>query len=320
MTEPGERILRIVFLGTADFAVPVLRSLAAGLDPIVGVFTPPDRPAGRGRRLRPPPVKTTAEELGLLVFQPERVSAGAGFERLQALSPDLLFVAAFGQILAPQVLALPRIGALNLHASLLPRYRGAAPIQRALMAGEQITGVTVQWMAPEMDAGDILLQRQLEIGEDEDFGRLHDRLADLGAQAACESISLIHRGDAPRLPQDRSQATFAPPITPADLTLDWTRPALTLARQVRALAPRPGARTTRRGELLKVLHAHPGKNHAHGGGIPGQIMEFSSDGFRVTTGEGVLVVTGVQPAGRTSMAAADYLKGYRLEQGERLGL
>ncbi len=314
-----EQPLRIAFLGTAGFAVPALRALASGPEEVVAVFTRPDRPAGRGRRLRAPALKLAAEELRLPLFQPERVSAGEGLEQLRRVRPDLVFVTAFGEILKDEALSLARRGTVNLHASLLPRYRGAAPIQRALMAGERVTGVTVQWMAAEMDAGDILLQRSLEIGEEEDFGSLHDRLAALGAELAVESVALIGRGAAPRLPQDHDRAIYAPPIRGGELVIDWSRPAAELARLVRALSPRPGARTTRDNEILKVLSARDGKNAAGRGGIPGEVIEFTSDGFWVAAGDASLLVTRVQPAGRKAMSAADYLKGYRLEKGERLG-
>lgn len=319
MDSAHARALRILFLGTADFAVPVLRALAAGPDEIVCVITPPDRPAGRGRKLRPPPVKRAAEELGLAVCQPGRVSSEDGITLVREVSLDLLFVVAFGEILSSQVLEIPRLGAINLHASLLPRYRGAAPIQRAIMAGEPSTGVTLQWMAAEMDAGDIMLARETQIGEEENFGQLHDRLASLGAEAACAGVDLIREGQAPRVPQEHAEATFAPPIRPEERELEWTRDALALSRQVRALSPVPGARTRRKGEFLKVLAARPGKYETGRGGIPGEIMELSTEGFLVATGQGHLLVLRVQPAGRTAMSATDYLKGYPLETGQRLG-
>jgi len=343
--------LRIAFLGTAPFAVPTLLALTGGegLAPaatqVVAVFTPPDRPAGRGRLPRPSAVKLAALELGLPVHQPERVSRGEGLELLRESRPDLLVVAAFGEILRPEALAVPRLGAINLHASLLPRYRGAAPIQRAIMAGERVTGVTVQWMAPEVDAGDLVLQRRLEIGEEEDFGSLHDHLASLGAEAAVEAVHLIGTGAAPHLPQDHQLATYAPPISSEDLTIIWSRPADDIARLVRAFSPQPGARTTRGGDLLKVLSARVLKKVPSEGGVPaagsealsgresvagslcgngapGQVIALTSDGFLVATGglpNGGLLVLRLQPAGRKAMSATDYVKGYRLRPGDRLG-
>ncbi len=315
--------LRIVFLGTAPFAVPSLLALAdCPSVQIVAVFTPPDRPAGRGRQPRASAVKLAALNHGLPVYQPERVSRGDGLAKLRELRPDLVFVAAFGEILSEQVLATPVLGAINLHASLLPRYRGAAPIQRAIMAGERVTGVTVQWMAQQMDAGDVILQHEAEIGEEEDFASLHDRLAALGAIATVTAVDLVCRGEALRIPQDHSEASYAPPITAHDLAIDWTRPAEQLARQVRALSPLPGARTIRQGELLKIFAARPAKILIPEGGIPGQVMEFTSEGFIVSTGDppsGGLLVSRVQPAGRKAMSAVDYLKGYRFQRGDRLG-
>jgi methionyl-tRNA formyltransferase len=274
----------------------------------------------------------------LPVHQPYRVSRGEGIEQLRQLQPDLVVVAAFGEILSEEALTVPRLGAINVHASLLPRWRGAAPIQRAIMAGERVTGVSVQWMAPEMDAGDLILQRQVEIGEEEDFGSLHDRLAAAAADAAVEAVELIRRSEAPHVPQDHSHATYAPAITPEDLTIDWSRPAKEIAGLVRALSPQPGARTTRGGNLLKVLRARAvpraalvdrdggplkaglaTKKDFCQGGIPGQVMELLNEGFLVLTGDGCLLVLRVQPAGRKAMSAADYLKGYRLGREERLG-
>ncbi len=312
--------MRIAFLGTAQFAVPALRRLAAGPDEVIAVFTRPDRPAGRGRRLRLSPVKLAAQELRLPLFQPERVSRPEGIRILRSRSPDLVFVAAFGEILSEEVLTIPRLASLNLHASLLPRYRGAAPIQRALMAGDTETGVTVQWMSPQLDAGDVLLQQAVRISPEEDFGSLHDRLAEFGAEAAAESVALLRRSGAPRIPQDHERASHAPPVQRAELCLDWGRSAVTLGRLVRALSPQPGARTSHRGRLLKILSARVGKNAPEQEGMPGEVTELGKNGFRVGTGQGGLSVLLVQPAGGKVMPAADYARGYHLQQGERFGI
>ena len=317
--------LCIAFLGTADFAVPTLRALAAGPDDIVGVFTMPDRPAGRGRRLRASPVKVAAQELGLTVFQPERVSEADGLGILRELAPALLVVVAFGEVVSAEVLSVPTLGAVNLHASLLPRYRGAAPIQRALMAGATETGVTVQWMIEELDAGDIILQRAAAIEAEESFGSLHDRLAALGAEAAREGVALVrsmHRlreGRAPRRPQVHEEASHAPSIRRDELVVDWTKSAATVVNLVRAFSPRPGARTTHKRGLLKVLAAREGKNLVGERGIPGQIMELSDEGLVVAAGRGSVLVLRVQAAGGKAMSAADYLKGHSLRPGEQLG-
>ena len=311
--------LRIVFLGTAEFAVPTLRALARGPDVVVTVVTRPDRPAGRGRKLRPSPVKQAAEELGLAILQPERVSADEGVATLRELSPDLLFVVAFGEILREQALSVPARGAVNLHASLLPRYRGAAPIQRALMAGEKETGVTVQWMARETDAGDIILQRAAAISPEEDAGSLAERLAALGAEAAVAAIELLRAGTAPRLRQDEEEITYAPPIRREELVINWGRPAASIADHVRALSPLPGARTTHDGRLLKVLAAGEAKREPGEKGIPGEVLELTRSGFLVQAGSGGVSVLRVQPEGRRTMSASDYAKGYRLRRGDRLG-
>lgn len=311
--------LRIVFLGTARFAVPTLRTLARGPDEVIAVVTRPDRPAGRGRKLRASPVKQAAEELELTILQPERVSGEEGVAELRQLSPDLLFVAAFGEILREEALGAPAWGAVNLHASLLPRYRGAAPVQRALMAGEKETGVTVQWMAREMDAGDIILQRATAISPEEDAGSLTDRLAQLGAEAAAAAMELVRAGTAPRLPQDEAKITQAPPLRREELAIQWGRPAVSVVNHVRALSPLPGARTIHNGRLLKVLVAAQAKRAPGERGIPGEVLELSKDGFLVQAGSGGMLVLRVQPEGRRTMSASDYAKGYRLRRGDRLG-
>lgn len=311
--------LRILFLGTADFAVPALQAVAQGPDQILGVVTRPDARAGRGRRLRPSPAKEAAQQLGLRVLQPPRVSGPEGLALVRDLAPDVLLVAAFGEVLSQAVLDLPCTGPINLHASLLPAYRGAAPIQRAILAGEPQTGVTAQWMVRELDAGDILLQRALPIGPDEDFGSLHERLAALAAEVAVAALGLLRAGCAPRLPQSADGVSYAPPIRTEELFLDWNKAAAELARTVRAFSPRPGARTTRAGRLLKLLAARAGENPLGGGGMPGEVVESTREGFGVMTASGVLWALRVQPEGRAAMSAADYLKGYHLGVGERLG-
>lgn len=311
--------LRLLLLATAEFSPATLSALSKGPDDVLGVVTRPDRPAGRGRRLRAPPMKLAAQELGLPVFQPQRVSSPEGLELLRGLAPDVLFVVAFGEVLSEAVLAVPRLGAINLHASLLPRYRGAAPIQRALLAGETMTGVTVQWMVKELDAGDILLQRALGVGEEEDFGSLHDRLAQLGADAAVEAVALLRRGEAPRQRQDPEQASYAPPIRREELVVDWRRPANEIARQVRGFSPRPGARTSRGGKLLKLLAVREVGIEGQERGMPGCVTELTGEGFWVGAGEGRLLILRVQPEGGRVLSGGEYAQGYRLEQGEVLG-
>jgi methionyl-tRNA formyltransferase len=311
--------LRIALLGTADFAVPALTALAHTEHTIAGVFTRPDRPAGRGRHLRPPPVKVAAEALRLPVHQPPRVSLGEGLAELRILAPDLIVTVAYGEILRDEVLSLPPRGAVNLHASLLPKYRGAAPIQWALLRGETTTGVTAQWMAKELDAGDIILQRSLAIGPEESFGSLQDRLARLAAEMAVETVALIARGEAPRTPQEAAGATFAPPITREDLVLDWRSPGAAVAAHVRAFSPSPGARTVHEGRSLKVLAARLVKREPPPRGVPGEVVETGREGFMVAAGEDGVLVLRVQPEGRRPMSGADYVLGYHVREGQVLG-
>jgi methionyl-tRNA formyltransferase len=244
---------------------------------------------------------------------------GAGLEQLRALQPDVLLVAAYGEILKEEVLSLPRLGPVNLHASLLPKWRGAAPIQRALLAGETETGVTAQWMATGLDTGDVILQRASPIGPEESFGSLHDRLADLAARIALQTLDLIRRGEAPHVPQDHSAATDAPPIRREELVLDWRQPVQQLLNAVRAFSPRPGARTYDRGRLLKVLAARAGKRLEPWRGQPGGIVEISQEGLHVQTGSDSLIILQVQPEGRTPMSAGNYALGRRLQRGQILG-
>jgi methionyl-tRNA formyltransferase len=264
-------------------------------------------------------VTVAAIQLGLNLHRPARVSSDEGIAALRLSSPEVMVVCAFGEVLSGEVLAVPRMGALNVHASLLPAYRGAAPIQRALMAGETKTGVTVQWMTEALDAGDVLLQRAVDVGPDENHGALSERLAELGASVVSESMALIAGGEAPRVAQLHEEATYAPSIRREEVFIDWSRTATELCRLIRAMSPRPGARTLRGGEQLKVLSAREGKNAGAERGIAGQVMELTSDGFWVTTGRGRLLALSVQPAGRRLMSAADYANGYRLRPGERLG-
>jgi len=327
--------LQIVLLGTAPFAVPTLRALAQSVRveaagtaalsyEIAAVITRPDRPAGRGRKPRASAVKLAAQEIGLPVLQPERVSEEPGYGLLRELSPDVLLVVAFGELLSEKALSLPRIAAVNLHASLLPKYRGAAPIERAILAGEQETGVTAQWMALTLDAGDIILQRSLSIGAEEDFGSLHDRLAQLAAEVALETVELLREGAAPRRPQQVDGISYAPPIRRHELVLDWQEEASSILRLIRTFAPHPGARTTRAGRLLKILSARQDtgdgpEGDREGTGTPGRIVEVTKEGFWVKAGKGRVLALRVQPEARAAMSAGDYVKGYRLAVGEQLG-
>jgi len=310
--------MRIVFMGTPEFAAPSLRALAESNHAIALVVTRADKPAGRGRRLHLPAVKMEAERLGLPVYQPVQVSAAESLARLREAAPELNVVAAYGQILKPAALAVPLRGSINLHASLLPQYRGAAPIQRAIMAGEIETGLTTIWMDEGTDTGDILLQRAEPIAPEDSYGSLSGRLAERGAELLVETLARVEAGEAPRRPQDSAAASYAPPLTREEARLDWRRPAERLHNLVRATNPAPGAYTFRDGSRLKILHTEIVKNAGPAGGVPGRVTETGQRGFVVETGDTGLLVREVQPENRRVMTAHDYVLGYRLQAGEIL--
>ena len=294
-------------MGSPEFAVPSLLRLASEPYPVVGVVTQPDRPAGRGRALAPPPVKSLALELGLPVIQPERLRDPAAMAQLQGWSPDLIVVAAYGQILRPAVLDLPRWGCLNVHASLLPRWRGAAPIQAAILHGDAHTGVTILRMDSGLDTGPLLSQRLTPIHPDETAGSLGERLAELGADLLLETLPGYLRGEIQPRPQDDSQATNAPMLRKGDGRLDFSEPAASLARRVQAFNPWPGAFTTWQGQPLKILRAHA----AEAGPMPAGRRTSLSDLPAISAIPGLLVLDEVHPAGKRAMPGEVFLRGAR---------
>jgi len=297
--------MRIVFMGSPEFAVPVLQKCAKHYL-IVGVVTQPDRPAGRGQVLTPPPVKAAAQRMGLAVIQPQKLREPAALEQLLAWAPDLIVVAAFGQILRQNVLDLPRFGCINVHASLLPRWRGAAPIQAAIMHGDNITGVTIMKMDAGVDTGAILAQQEIPILPDDTTGTLLPRLAQAGADLLVESLpGYLAGGIIPR-PQDESQATRAPMIQKEDAQLDLTQPALDLARRVRAFQPWPGTFIPWQDGILKILKAH----EETGVCLPGERSVQKGTPI-LGTGGGWLALDWVQPAGKKGMPGSAFLQGAR---------
>ncbi len=307
-------------MGTPAFAVPTLRMLLAGEDPVVGVFTQPDQPSGRGMALHAPPVKTLALEHSLPVFQPAKLRDPSVIDCLTAWQPDLIVVVAYGKMLPNAILDLPPLKCINIHASLLPKYRGAAPMQWAIARGETQTGVTIMRIGERMDAGDILLQHVVPIHEDDTGESLHDKLSQLGAATLLEALSLLKQRRLSARPQDEAEATYAPIIKKEDGRIDWTQPAPTIERRIRAFTPWPSAYTMWQGKLLKILKAKlsPGYDDPHTA-PHGAIVEASAVDFVVATGSGRLRVLEVQLEGKKRMPVAEFLKGHVLRPGEILG-
>jgi methionyl-tRNA formyltransferase len=298
--------VRTVFMGSPYFALPTFQALAEML-PVVGVITQPDRPAGRGRTLTPPPVKLLAQTLGIPVSQPERMGQPGTMEQLLAWAPELIVVAAFGQILRSKVLDLPRYGCLNVHASLLPRWRGAAPIQAAILAGDEQSGATIMKMDPGIDTGPIIAQRSLPILPVETAATLSARLAALGAHLLTEVLPAYLHGDLSPTPQPETGATYAPMLKKAEGELDFTQSAAHLARRVRAFNPWPGAFTFWNKQILKIHQAHP---VAAAGHSPGTLLVVD-DLPAIAAMDGLLVLDTVQPAGKKPMSGAVFLQGAR---------
>ncbi|MFC4726587.1 methionyl-tRNA formyltransferase [Coralloluteibacterium thermophilus] len=298
--------LRIVFAGTPEFAVPALEACWTRGGEVVAVYTQPDRPAGRGRQPTASPVKQLALRHGLPVRQPASLKSAEEQDALRALAPDVMVVVAYGLILPKAVLAIPRFGCLNVHASLLPRWRGAAPIQRAIQAGDAETGVALMQMEAGLDTGPVLLEKRTPIAPDETAGSLHDRLSRLGAEVLGDGLTLLRAGmrPAPR-PQPEAGVTYAHKLEKAEARLDWTQPAVQLARAVRAFHPWPVAEVQLGGERLRI-HAAVALDEA-GDAEPGTLVRAGRDGLDVATGAGVLRITRLQREGGRPMAAADYL-------------
>jgi methionyl-tRNA formyltransferase len=315
MSVDQAKALRLIYMGTADFAVPALRALDASRHHLAAVYTQPPRPAGRGMKPRPSPVGRAAAELGLEVRTPVSLKDEAVQAELRTLDADLAVVAAYGLILPPAVLAAPRLGCINLHGSALPRWRGAAPIQRAILAGDAETGITVIQMDAGLDTGAMLARRTVEIGPRTTATALHDRLADLAARMLLPVIEDLAAGRAEAVPQPDAGVTYAAKIEKAEGRIDWERPALEIDRQLRALNPWPGCWTEFEGERLRVLEAVP-LDAEGGSGAPGTILD---DALTIACGAGAIRITRLQRAGGKPMASADFLRGHALDPGQVLG-
>lgn len=311
--------MNIVFMGTPEFAVPSLQALVGGGYRVAAVVTQPDRPKGRKRQLTPPPVKAEAERHGIPVYQPEKLRRSEVIEELRRIAPDLIVTAAYGQILPRSVLDIPRLGCINVHASLLPKYRGGAPIHHAVMNGDRVTGVTIMYMAEGLDTGDMISRVEVPIGDEDTTGTMFRKLSLAGAELLVRTLPRLSEGSVRAEPQDHGQATYAANIGREDERIDWSRPAAALFHQVRGLNPFPGAFTTWNGEILKVWAcARPAPGGASEA-APGTVVAVSAAGIDVATGGGLLRLTEVQPAGKKAMAAEAFVRGTALLPGTVLG-
>ncbi len=305
----------VVFMGTPDFAVPALESLIRGPDRIMAVVSQPDRPRGRGRKLMPTPVKARALREGIPVFQPARVREPEFLEKLNALEPDLIIVAAFGQILPQALLDIPRIMPINIHGSLLPKYRGAAPIQWALINGEKETGITVMKMDAGMDTGPMLLKGSLSIPDDETFGGLVRRMARLGARLLSEALEKLEKGQLREERQPENGVTYAPPIKKEQYHIDWTQPARRIHGTIRAFDPRPGAYTLYNGQRLRLYSPAIIEEEKVSEHEPGTVLDVSSRSINVACGQGILGIRQIQWPGRKRLDVEAFLRGRKIPGG-----
>lgn len=311
--------MRIAFLGTSDFAVPPLRALDASPHDVTLVVTQPDRPAGRGRRPQPPPVKIAALDAGLDVFQPERINTRAARAAIRDTAPDVVVVVSFGQILKPLMLSLVPLGCLNIHASLLPRHRGASPIHAAVLAGDHESGVTIMRMDEGLDTGPTALMRSVTLDDRETAGTLHDRLSELGGEMIVEAIDLLGRGELEFTPQPEEGATYAGMLSKTDGALDFSADAVEVDRRVRGLTPWPGAWTdlVREGAARRVIIEVCEPDVASGGAGPGEIVHVDRDAITVACGSGVVRIARLKPAGKRAMSVREFLNGATVEIGDR---
>jgi len=309
-------VLKIVFMGTSDFAVPSMAKLIDSQHDIIGVVTQPDRPRGRGKKVMASPIKELAQEHSIEVFQPIRIKNEDAVDKVRCWEADLIVVVSYGQIIPVEILDSPRLGCVNVHASLLPHYRGAAPIQRALMAGDKVSGVTTMFMNEGLDTGDIILQMPVDIDEDMDGGELENVLAQVGSDLLIDTIAILASGSCPRRKQDNHRSSYASMLTREEEQINWSDNAVTIKNRIRALSPQPAAFASFGGERFKIYRCCLADKE--GGGVPGQVVSISQDGFQVQTGEGTLEILEVQRQGRKRISCAEFLKGFELSPGDIL--
>ncbi len=305
---------RVIFMGTPDFALPSLHAICKS-EEVIGVVTQPDRPKGRGRTLTPPPIKVAALEKGIAVYQPERLKKDPHFTKtLSDLSPDLIIVVAFGQILPEVILKIPKYPCINVHSSLLPLYRGAAPIQWALVRGDAETGVTTMQMDAGMDTGPILLQQSLQIAPDETADMLSSRLADLGAALLLETVASLKEGKLKAVAQDEAKATMAPLLKKEDGLIRWEGSAQAVYNRWRGLMPWPGTMTFFGSDRWKIASLQVGDAEGEWGG-PGEVLKLSEKGLEVAAGRGYILIKGLQPEGKRKMTPREYAVGHHIDKG-----
>jgi methionyl-tRNA formyltransferase len=298
-------------MGTPGFALPSLEALLNHGEEVLAVITQPDKPRGRGQVVGPSPVKELALSWNLPVLQPPRLKDPALMSHLAQLAPELMIVVAYGRILTPELLALPKVGCLNVHASLLPQYRGAAPISWALIRGERETGVTVQWMASELDAGAIFLQERVPILEEDSFGSLHDRLGERGADLLVQALERLRRGEAVKRSQPQEGVTYAPPLTREMRRLNWQQPAREVAGWIRGLDPTPGAYALWQGKVLKLFRARVKRSEGKIA-APGTVLNLVNQGLEIACGQGTVLVRELQLAGHKRLTAPEFQRGHPL--------
>lgn len=311
--------MKIVFMGTPDFAGEVLDSLLQSEHEVLGVFTQPDKPKGRGKKMMFPPVKEIALEAEIPVFQPTRIRDEEVLKTLKEIGPDVIIVAAYGRILPKEILDLPHYGCINIHASILPKYRGAAPIHWAIINGEEETGVSIMQMDEGMDTGDILLTEKIEIYKDSDTGELFQRLASLGGKMIIETLEKLKNNKIIPIKQNEKEATYSPMLTKEDELLDWNMPAKDIYNKIRGMNPWPGVYTYFRGQRLKIQKSILLEENKNTGLEAGEIIEFSSQGILVSAKPGIIGLEIVQPAGKKQLNFNDFINGYKINPGEILG-
>lgn len=310
--------MKILFMGTPDFALFSLRALVDAGENVAAVVTQTDKPKGRGMTLTPPPVKVYATGHGIPVFQPKTLKDGAFEAELREIDPDIIIVVAYGKILPKYILDYPKFGCINIHGSLLPKYRGAAPMQRAVMAGETVTGVTSMYMAEGMDTGDMLLTETVAVAPDDNFEDVHDKLGEAGARVLLRTLDAAKRSELHPIPQNDADATYAAKIEKAECLVDWTWDAARLHDKIRGLSPFPLAYTTLPGgKLLKIVRAHP--EEADASAPAGTVIAADKSGIRVACGRGVLVIETATPEGKKAQSAADLVNGRQIAAGDKLG-